>query len=216
MRLIKVQICSCLWLECCCYDDLWIEILYPLLILFLHPQVATSPKGQVEIVLELCDDSLDSTGNHLDSSKYDKNLNPFENDDQTSTTTKHRFSLSDMKLPNVKKLIKAKKEKSSTNGLYLKITTSKMRCSIKVKEEFENDAGGTHWLLNWNWNLCKLTFMTSFQPKFTSKQQYLNTRFSRTRGRVNHLHQLYRPDGTIRSQPLWYRWIMRIVWTMCL
>lgn len=74
-------------------------------------------------------------------SKYDKNLNPFECGDNTSSTTKHRFSLSDVKkFPNVKKLMKPKREKSS-NGLCLKITTSKMRCSIKVKEEFENDAG---------------------------------------------------------------------------
>ena len=46
-----------------------------------------------------------------------------------------------MKLPDVaKRFMKPKKDKNS-HGLCLKITTSKMRCSIKVKEEFENDAG---------------------------------------------------------------------------
>lgn len=102
---------------------------------------SSSPKGQVEIILELCDNNLDN-GSKVDvndASKYDKNLNPFENNDQTTTTSKPRFSLSEMKLPNVKKLMKTKREKS-TNGLCLKITTTKMRCSIKVKEEFENDA----------------------------------------------------------------------------
>lgn len=73
-----------------------------------------------------------------DSSRYNRNLNPFECDDEP-TTSRSRFSLSDVKFPNVKRLMKGKREKQ-TNGLCLKITTSKMRCSIKVKEEFENDA----------------------------------------------------------------------------
>ncbi|CAG9804657.1 unnamed protein product [Chironomus riparius] len=104
--------------------------------------VSSSPKGQVEIILELCDSTIDvgSKADVNEVSKYDKNLNPFECGDNTSSTTKHRFSLSDVKkFPNVKKLMKPKREKSN-NSLCLKITTSKMRCSIKVKEEFENDA----------------------------------------------------------------------------
>lgn len=103
----------------------------------------------MEIILELCDNSLNN-GSKMDVNdvpKYDRNLNPFENDDHTtsSTATKHRFSLNDVKLPNMKKLMKPKREKV-VNDLCLKITTSKMRCSIKVKEEFENDAGEKFWL----------------------------------------------------------------------
>lgn len=80
----------------------------------------------------------------LDQSIYNRSLNPFDcqedEDDSTSTSTKSRFSLSDMKLPNVKRLMRRQREKqSNSGGLMLKITTSKMRCSIKVKEEFEND-----------------------------------------------------------------------------
>lgn len=92
------------------------------------------------MVLELCDTSIEANS-ELDinePTRYDRSLNPFENDDEP-TTSRSRFSLSDVKFPNVKRLMKGKREKQ-TNGLCLKITTSKMRCSIKVKEEFENDA----------------------------------------------------------------------------
>lgn len=92
------------------------------------------------MILELCDIST------RDESTYDRSLNPFEChdddfDETASTTSKSRFSLSDMKLPNVKRFMRRQREKQSnaTGGLVLKITTSKMRCSIKVKEEFEND-----------------------------------------------------------------------------
>lgn len=109
---------------------------------FFSLQVTSSPKGQVEMILELCDSSLDAIS-ELDlrddsPTSYKKSLNPFECDDEP-TTSRSRFSLSDLKIPNVKRLMKSKREKH-TNGLSLKITTSKMRCSIKVKEEFENDA----------------------------------------------------------------------------
>jgi hypothetical protein len=98
------------------------------------------------MILELCDDSLnlDSSISELDlnDSRYNRNLNPFECEDneEPTTTSKSRFSLSDVaQFSKMKRLMKSKREKQ-TNGLCLKITTSKMRCSIKVKEEFENDA----------------------------------------------------------------------------
>lgn len=93
------------------------------------------------MILELCDSSLETKTE--DELKYDKNLNPFECEEVERRTSRTRFSLSslsDVKLPGVKKLLKPKKEKCG-DGMCLKITTSKMRCSIKVKEEFENDAG---------------------------------------------------------------------------
>lgn len=89
------------------------------------------------MLLELCDNSS------TDDDQYDRSMNPFEcNDDEesTSTTSKSRFSLSDMKFTNVKRFVRRQqREKQSNSGLCLKVTTSKMRCSIKVKEEFEND-----------------------------------------------------------------------------
>lgn len=93
------------------------------------------------MIFELCDNSTETTSEvelNDEQFKYNKSLNPFENDDE-ATTSRSRFSLSDVKFPNVKRLMKGRREKQ-TNGLCLKITTSKMRCSIKVKEEFENDA----------------------------------------------------------------------------
>lgn len=93
------------------------------------------------MILELSENSLEASSEsdlNEEQSKYDKSLNPFECDNEPSTS-RSRFSLSDVKFPNVKRFMKGKREKQS-NGLCLKITTSKMRCSIKVKEEFENDA----------------------------------------------------------------------------
>lgn len=92
------------------------------------------------MILELCDNVLEPKTDV--EPKYDKNLNPFECDGEENVTRrKSRFSFSDVKLPGVaKRFMKPKKDKNP-NGLCLKITTSKMRCSIKVKEEFENDAG---------------------------------------------------------------------------
>jgi hypothetical protein len=82
----------------------------------------------------LCDNSAEN-----DSPNYDKNLNPFESSTEPASSSKTRFSLTEMKLSNFKHLMKTKKGKGCSN-MCLKITTSKLRCSIKVKEEFENDA----------------------------------------------------------------------------
>lgn len=51
---------------------------------------------------------------------------------------KRRLSFNDVK-NRLKNLNISKKEKYK--GMCLKVTTSKMRCSIKVKEEFENYGG---------------------------------------------------------------------------
>jgi hypothetical protein len=109
--------------------------------------VASSPKGQVEMILELCDNSLESKTE--DELKYDKNLNPFESEEEVKSS-RTRFSLSslsEVKLPGVKKLLLKPKREKCRDGMCLKITTSKMRCSIKVKEEFESDAGETFCLI---------------------------------------------------------------------
>lgn len=62
----------------------------------------------------------------------------------TTTTTKQMTSddSSKNRWSDVKKIMKGnKKDKQAVKGACLKIITSKMRCSIKVKEEFENVAG---------------------------------------------------------------------------
>lgn len=50
---------------------------------------------------------------------------------------KSRWNFSDMK----RKITGSRKEKRAVKGSSFKLTISKMRCSMKVKEEFENIAG---------------------------------------------------------------------------
>lgn len=86
------------------------------------------------MILELCEEASESkTDSEL---KYDKNLNPFENynEDGAKTSLKTKFGLG-----IAKKFMRQSSKKQ--NELYLKISTSKMRCSMKVKEEFENVSG---------------------------------------------------------------------------
>lgn len=114
---------------------------YFILLFCIIIKVNSSPKGQVEIIMELSDLSSDMLFCKSDIDAKDSKINnnctnPFEldNDDATTTALKTRFSL-----PGVRKLIRNKRDKP-VNRLSLKITTSKMKCSIKVKEEFENNA----------------------------------------------------------------------------
>jgi hypothetical protein len=134
------------------------------------------------MILELCDSDDMTPVSDEPLSGYNKSLNPFECDDEP-TTSKSRFSFGDVKFPNMKRLMKAKREKQ-TNGLCLKVTTSKMRCSIKVKEEFENDASKC-------FSGIPLTSlpMIHLQAKFTSKQRFSSTTYFRDRGEVNPLRQ---------------------------
>ncbi|KAG4076574.1 hypothetical protein HA402_002737 [Bradysia odoriphaga] len=91
--------------------------------------VNSSPKGQVELILQICEADLnedEETNDTADSSAPSAN----KKDEQ-----KRRLSFNDVK-NRLKNLNLSKKEKY--RGMCLKVTTSKMRCSIKVKEEFEN------------------------------------------------------------------------------
>lgn len=94
-------------------------------------QVNSSPKGQVEIILQMCEADLTEEEDHetADTSASSGN----KRDEQ-----KRRLSFNDVK-NRLKNLNISKKEKYK--GMCLKVTTSKMRCSIKVKEEFESFGG---------------------------------------------------------------------------
>ncbi|XP_052894071.1 uncharacterized protein LOC128301561 [Anopheles moucheti] len=130
--------------------------------------VQSSPRGQVEVTLQLCD----YTEVHIDtkaSSREDCSFNidgpysspptsplsftsgssdgpkvaPFEarrgysNGSPVPTTNSHknRFSF------DVRKIVRSVKNKDKNHkGLCLKISVAKMRCGIKVKEEFESIA----------------------------------------------------------------------------
>jgi len=134
-----------------------------------------STKGQLEIILQLCDTEFIQKSNKTndpdkDNSSNDdlrniskKNNNSMDNNENTTPSTsgtvqlrtseatqlpnttatvKRRFSLNDFKrkLKSVNGVVGQRKDKT-IKGLCLKIITSKMRCPIRVKEEFENIAG---------------------------------------------------------------------------
>ncbi|XP_061496875.1 uncharacterized protein LOC1276792 [Anopheles gambiae] len=126
--------------------------------------VQSSPRGQVEVTLQLCD----YTEVHIDaksSSREDCSFNidgpysspptsplscssgspaaPFEmrrgysngSPVPVSNAHKNRFSF------DVRKIVRSVKNKDKNHkGLCLKISVAKMRCGIKVKEEFESVA----------------------------------------------------------------------------
>uniref|UniRef100_U5EPC7 C2 domain-containing protein n=1 Tax=Corethrella appendiculata TaxID=1370023 RepID=U5EPC7_9DIPT len=92
--------------------------------------ITTSLRGQVEMILQLSDyNQLTPT----DDSDKKSNKN---SDHQASSSS----SNSSGSFLNIKKLLKNKNDKSTGKKLLLSVTTSKMRCPIKVKEEFENQA----------------------------------------------------------------------------
>lgn len=86
-------------------------------------------KGQVEIILEFCDKSL-----AVDENSATVNSSQPEENGSTKPPLKSQWSLTEIK----KKLKNDKK--FNLEDFALKVTTSRMRCSIKVKDEFENTA----------------------------------------------------------------------------
>lgn len=91
--------------------------------------VQSSIKGQIELTLELCECEPEVPMTPIQS-------NPFEEPEATTTDgqgSKNRFSLK----KNVKIFMMNKNKKSDIKGLCLKVTTSRMRSSIKAKECFE-------------------------------------------------------------------------------
>lgn len=74
---------------------------------------------------------------HLNENETDSTATLGRNQSKpTDTDGKNRWSINEMK-----KILGASSRKEKYKGLCLKVATSKMRCSIRVKEEFEN-AGG--------------------------------------------------------------------------
>lgn len=90
-------------------------------------KITSSPKGQLELILELCDTETE------DDLKYDHKLDTNSTKNPKQNWKSHYTEL--------KRKITPGKSQGSDKTQYLKVTTSKMRCSIKVKEEFEQTAG---------------------------------------------------------------------------
>lgn len=99
----------------------------------------SSPKGQVEIILQMCEADLNEEDSNEATDGSISSANKGEEQ-------KRRLSFNDVK-NRLKNFNITKKEKYK--GMCLKVTTSKMRCSIKVKEEFETFGGNF-----WHWRVC--------------------------------------------------------------
>ncbi|KAJ6625245.1 hypothetical protein Bhyg_16462, partial [Pseudolycoriella hygida] len=88
--------------------------------------VNSSSKGQVELILQICDAEPIDEDESNETNEAASSVN--KRDEQ-----KRRLSFND-----VKNRLKNLSKKEKYKGMCLKVTTSKMRCSIKVKEEYEN------------------------------------------------------------------------------
>lgn len=86
--------------------------------------MSSCPKGQVELILQICNIEPD-----IENSM---SLSTSTNESKDDETSKNRWTISDV----TRRLTSRSRDKY--RGLCFKITTSKMRCSIKVKEDFEN------------------------------------------------------------------------------
>lgn len=93
----------------------------------------SSPKGQIELSFQLCqlnENESEPSPATSTSPKVKSQAKSADND------AKNRWSISEMK-----KILSGSTKKEKYKGLCLKVITSKMRCSIRVKEEFENSGG---------------------------------------------------------------------------
>lgn len=96
-------------------------------------QVTNCTKGQIEMILQICNEEpLPETYDDQPSTKRSSQISKDEN--LAISETKLRWN-------DVKKKLTGSSKRDKHKGLCLKIITSKMRCSIKVKEDFENVDG---------------------------------------------------------------------------
>lgn len=102
-------------------------------------------KGQLEMILQICNAEQPSESisdqlpdDHQSPSKRSSNQSSKDADNHSVSgdAAKSRWTLSDVTKKLTGRSSSGKRDKY--RGLCLKVCTSKMRCSIKVKEEFEN------------------------------------------------------------------------------
>lgn len=96
--------------------------------------VQSSAKGQIELTLELCECEPEIPLTPATTPVGAASNNPFEEasgDDKSDLPRQNRISFKAVK--NLMKMTK----KPIVKGLCLRVTTSRMRCSIKAKESFE-------------------------------------------------------------------------------
>lgn len=112
-------------------------------------QTSRGPKGQLEVILQITeplpeDEKVDEpepeTEPEIDIVALNSNssyVKATKEEPIPAFAAKSRWNFSDMK----RKITGSRKEKRTVKGSSFKLIISKMRCSMKVKEEFENIAG---------------------------------------------------------------------------
>lgn len=156
-------------------DELWLPMKDLTATPVKSSNITTSAKGQIEIILEISDECPDNI-----STSEEK---PAETDSKESL--KRHWSLS--KVSEVKKKITSKTSKAPKE-LHLKVTTTRMRCPIKVKEEFESVAGEIyvkttvfeHNILvnSWKCDMFRPSLSTRWDPSFSTIYVPLNNNSS--------------------------------------
>ncbi|XP_055382242.1 uncharacterized protein LOC129612588 [Condylostylus longicornis] len=133
-------------------------------------------KGQLEITIEYCD--LESTEIPPPSPVENSKTKDKRNSSELETTTDSTVSLSKKPwISDIKRKLSVRKSKPTIKGYILKVTTTKFRCSIKVKDEFES-AGqqiyiktivydGDIPLCSWKSNHFAPSLSSRWDPKFT-------------------------------------------------
>lgn len=94
---------------------------------------------------------------YLNENETDSTATLSRNQLKTATDAdgKNRWSINEMK-----KILGGSSRKERYKGLCLKVATSKMRCSIRVKEEFEN-AGGKSEVIEYIMTKCNACFFSN-------------------------------------------------------
>lgn len=100
----------------------------------------SSAKGQIELYLELYSTHGDEN-NSTASSDDGKDAKQSIAAGAASGDTQSSFNFSNMKRLLKYGSVSGSKKGKAGEGLFLKIAATKMRCSIKAKDEYENSSG---------------------------------------------------------------------------
>lgn len=102
----------------------------------------SSAKGQIELYLELYSthgDENNSTTSSDDGKDAKQSISAGAA--QSTIDTQSSFNFSNMKRLLKYGSVSGSKKGKGGEGLFLKIAATKMRCSIKAKDEYENSSG---------------------------------------------------------------------------
>lgn len=89
------------------------------------------------MILQICNEEPPVDADDQSPSKRSSNTSKDDTVSMNGEASKNRWTIGDVK----RKITGRSGKRDKYRGLCLKVITSKMRCSIKVKEEFENVDG---------------------------------------------------------------------------